>query len=313
MKKICYFFFLSSIFLSCNSKNEETKYYRGWLDTDYYEFTLKNKSIIGKSYDTYHRDKPETVSGITTKDSIFWSLNTDRKDGSYYYNGFVDKKGDIQLGDSLALTLIPKKEFDSIIKEAYFSKLVNKQKVFILDDYIFDIQVKNWNYHDAMGETFVFVKDKKTKKLLQTIKSDYFVFEKDLTFSYTDVNFDGKKDLSFYIGHLGNRGADAFNFYLFNNFKKQFEYSSEISRILSPASISNSKTKTIIDFNTGSCCTHYADKYKVEGNKITKIKKMLVHDNNDIEVTTEVLKNGVWIKDVKNYPLNFKKDFYENF
>lgn len=311
MKKIIFLLIIGSVLISCQ-KEVDIRYFQGWLRDDYYEFTIKDTMVLIKIFDTYHRDI-DSSKGYTNKDTIAWDINTDRDDGSYYRNGLIDKKGNIQLGDSLALRLIPKKEFDSIIKEAFHPKLVDKQKVFVMDDYIFHIKVKGWDYHDSKGTTYVFVKDRKTKKLLQTIKSKDFVFDNELFLGFSDVNFDGKKDLGFYIGNLGNYGAPASNYYLFNAENQQFEYNYEFSMILVYGSESNEKDKTITRFSKGSCCTHYADKYKIEGTKFNIIRKMFIEDDGNTTVTIEELKKGKWTKEIKHYPSDCKIDFYKNF
>jgi hypothetical protein len=311
MKKIAFLLTICFFIISCR-KEAEVKYFHGWLPNDYYEFTIKDTAVSLKIFDTGHRDI-DTLTGYANKDSIAWDINTDRRDGSYYYNGIINNKGDIHLEDSLALKSISKKEFDSIIKEAFHPKLVEKQKVFVMGNYIFDIKVKDWDYHDYKGTTYVFVKDKKTKKLLQTIKSKDFVFYNDISFWYEDLNFDGRKDLGFYIGNLGNYGAPATNYYLFNQENQHFEYSDEFSMIMTYGSESNAKDKTITSFSSGSLGTHYANKYKIEGTEFTLIKKMFIESDSKTSVTIEELKNGKWFKKTKYYPTNSKIDFYKGF
>lgn len=312
MKKISFLVIVSFISICCNKKTNDVRYFHGWLPNDYYEFTIKDTTVYLKIFDVYHRDIDSTT-GYINKNDIAWDINTDRKDGSYYYNGVIDKNGDILLDDSLALKSITKKEFDSIIKEAFHPKLVDKQKIFVIDDYIFDIKVKGWDYHDSKGETTVFIKDKKTKKLLQTIKSKDFVFNNEPFLGFSDVNFDGKKDLAFYIGNVGNTCAPASNYYLFNTKNQCFEYNDEFSMIMSYGSKSNKNEKTITRYSTGSLATHYAHKYKIDGNKFTLVKKMFIEDYANTTVIIEELKNGKWIKQVKYYPLNSKINFYKNF
>lgn len=300
------------ISICCNKKTNDVRYFRGWLADEYYQFTIKDTSVHLKIFDVYNKDIDSTT-GCVSKNSIAWDLNTDRKDGSYYYNGVIDKKGDILLDDSLALKSISKKVFDSVIEEAFHPKLVDKQKSFVIDDYIFDIKVKGWDYHNSKGETYVYIKDKKTKKLLQTIKSKNFVFNNELFLGYSDVNFDGKKDLAFYIGNLGNYGAPASDYYLFNSKNQHFEYNDEFSMIMSYGCKSNNIDKTITRYSSGSLATHYAHKYKIDGNTFTLIKKMFIESNADTTVIIEELKDGKWIKQVKQYPSNSKINFYKHF
>jgi hypothetical protein len=316
MKKLITTAFVCLAFASCK-KEAEVKYYQGWLPDDYYEFTIKDTAVFLKIFDTDHRDV-DSVTGYANKDTIAWDINTDRRDGSYYYNGIIDKNGAIRLDDSLALKSISKKEFDSIIKEAFHPKLVDKQQAVILDDYILHIKLKGWDYHNSKGETTVLIKDKKTKKLLQTIKSKDFIFEQDNLWNfvtYEDFNFDGIKDLSFYIGHLGYYCAPAENYYLFNPQKKRFEYNAEFSSIMLYGSKSNEKDKTITNFSSGSLGTHYQNKYQIEGTKFTLIKKVFIESGSGVEVTVEELRNGRWQKKVKHYSNKEadKIDFYKDF
>lgn len=325
------FFTCLLFFGSCKNKSSVSKpirhfYHSGWK---YYDITINDTLITGYEYNLYFRSK-DSISGTLIDNKITWTqidLSNNVSSNSNLGRFFSDKLEILLFSmysskDTVVLTPITMKEFKHKIDSTFYPKLTERQKSITLDEYILDIKIKDWNYQDGTGKTEVHIKDRKTNVLIQIIKSDKFIFNSDIAgVDYSDMNFDNKKDLMFYIGNLGNKQSPMSYYYLYNDNTKQFEYNEYLSEnIMSGVGSSvNAKEKTITRYSTGSCCTHYADKYKVQGNKFTHIKKMLVEhtglSDREVVVTTENLVNGKWIKKEKIYTEKQadKIDFYKNF
>jgi len=73
----------------------------------------------------------------------------------------------------------------------------------IIDEYRFQVIVRDWNPETFYGNSTIVIRNKLTNAVVQQINSDNFNFNQKLGFGYFDVNFDGINDLMFYNGNNG--------------------------------------------------------------------------------------------------------------
>ncbi|RZJ71899.1 hypothetical protein [Flavobacterium sp.] len=263
---------------------------------DYYHFIRTNDSIHGYKFSAYFREK-DSIVGVFRNDSLFFTrIDLSNKVASGDYLGIKKGNGFFVASDSINLQPIPEKDFNRIVDSTMNPKLSHLNKRLKKGDFIFEIDVQNWNPHERKGLTTVKVFDKKGN-YLQQFQSDQFEFpnEKKLDFEYADYNFDNQNDLAFFLGNIGNRNAVISEFYLFDKRNGKFIHSETLSGIASGMGTTwDEKRKRIISESSGG--GEYD--YKIHSSKDTNfvlLKKLRVNfgfRGDSVLVTRTTLKNG---------------------
>ncbi|WP_233194623.1 hypothetical protein, partial [Aquimarina sp. I32.4] len=274
---------------SCKLPLNEVNYYLGnriYSNDILYKINFNKDTLSGHViYLDQYLDEIDylPLQGLVTKDSVKWI--TERFNQDYFSNtGILSTTGEIKIQrnlvrtnekiDSVFLTKITLQDYKQKIQEALAPpELINIKKDTIIDNYLFELTVNNWNPETFYGNTTFIIKNKTTKKVLQTILSDNFWFNENLFFGFnTDYNFDGIKDLTFYNGNNGGYGTMTYDYYIYDINKDQFILNNDLSKIASGMGIEIvPDKKQIISYQKSGCCWHEKTTYAIINNKFCPI------------------------------------------
>ncbi|MDR1887840.1 MAG: hypothetical protein LBQ81_00360, partial [Zoogloeaceae bacterium] len=145
-------------------------------------------------------------------------------------------------------------------------------QVVTLRDYYLEYEVISSESNPYLSESLVRVFNKKTRKLVQTLKTDCFGGVENGekmarwvdVFGVGDFNFDGFEDFSCSEGIMGNVNA-SYAYFLFDPRQKKFREAFSLSGYGIDFDPVN---KTVTVESRGSCCSHERTVYRVKRDKL---------------------------------------------
>ena len=274
-----------------------------------YKIRFKNNSISGhEMYLGKYLDKVDSmpIRGIIGGMKIEWF--TYKRDSKIIFSkGKIDANEEIKVErtsvadstktDTIFLQKIDVETYDKKIAEALAPpKLITVRKDSVIGNYLFELEIKNWDIKTFYGNTTFVIKNKTTKEIIQTIRSDKFYFNYTFDFGYdTDFNFDGITDLHFYNGNNGDYGTATFDYYIYDRNKKQFIYNEDLVEMSGCTGITlDKKRKRVIAHAKSGCCWHQEEAYIPSGNKFILTKSLVVDHFKYNNVILKEKINGKW-------------------
>lgn len=314
IKSIISLLIILSFSLSCKEQLNGEKFYLGYRNNSdiLYKLIFNNDSITGEVvYLGKYLDSitPLPLKGTIKNTEVIWT-SYQYGDKRFLSSGQINSNNELSISrslirdsleiDSVFLKQINIETYNQKIKEALFPpKLITLKKDTTINNFLFELKVENWNPKTFYGNTTLKIKDKTSKKLIQTLSSDNFWFNENLYFGYeTDYNFDTITDLSFYNGDNGGYSTMTFDYYLFDKEKELFIRNKQLEEIARGMGIEvDASNKRIISYFKSGCCTHLTEAYSVNKNKYTLIKSLLVDElNNNIVIKDKVREKWKTIK-----------------
>ena len=193
------------------------------------------------------------------------------------------------------------------------------------------ITVQSCNGDDCGGKGTVKLIDKKTKQLFQTFESEDLslfldknqkptvnviqLYNEQSPLIFDDFNFDGTEDLAIRNGNQSGYGGPSYDVYVFNDTKKQFVPSDELTA-LAYGNLGMFQTdhtrKRLITYAKSGCCWHITTEYAVVPKKgLQKVYEMeedATGGGEFVKVTTRKLINNKWSSSTKKYKTD---DYYK--
>ncbi len=256
-------------------------------DTSQLKGYLKDSIITLYSFKS-GLDQDFEFTGILRKNKIFLTRR--------------DRATEKSFEDKFELNPISNEKYRLLIKKALSTPiLVNWNNDSIIDNYLFELNVKNWNPETMSGNSSIVIKEKESKKIIQVITSESFKsfnLNPYLSFQYEDVNFDNINDLIFYTGTNGSYMSPSYDYYIFNPTQKKFIFNKQLTDLGLGMGIEiDAKNKRILSFEKSGCCWHQQEGYIYQEDSLVLVKRMIV-DEMDI-VTIEKKIKGKWYKTQK--------------
>ncbi|MDR6403843.1 MULTISPECIES: XAC2610-related protein [Chryseobacterium] len=190
--------------------------------------------------------------------------------------------------------------------------------------YNISITSQNCNKESCDGPGTIKLIDKKTKKTIQSFKSEELSLSfdsngkiiYDIAVLVNDFNFDGQEDVAVQNGRNGAYGAASYDIYLYQPSNKMFKKDQNFSQILSQAVDFkvNSKKKNITTFSKSGCCVHQTTTYVINSKKQLEKSVEVIENSEDkkyVKVTTGRKVNNKWAETSKKYPAETYK-YLEN-
>jgi hypothetical protein len=123
-----------------------------------------------------------------------------------------------------------------------------------------------------------------------------------------DFNFDGREDVAIQNGNDGSYGSPSYDVYVYNQTKKMFVPSAELSALASDTvglfSVDH-KRKRIITFEKDGCCWHLTSEYAVipkKGlQKVNTKEEAIESDGNNVKVIINNWQKNSWHKTTHVY------------
>ncbi|WP_374461123.1 hypothetical protein [Chryseobacterium taeanense] len=194
------------------------------------------------------------------------------------------------------------------------------------DHYKVKINVENCDKEECQGNATIDLYEKKTSKLLQTLKSDDLnfylnenqkptvniiqLYNEQSPLIFDDFNFDGTEDLAIRNGNESGYGGPSYDVYVFNITKKQFVLSEELTGLAHDnlgMFNTDSERKRLITYSKSGCCWHLTTEYSVLPQRgLFKVYELEedATGGEKVKVTKREFINDKWITNVKTYPIN---------
>ncbi len=262
----------------------KTRYYQEFPGPSFhenlYEFNFNIDYIYGHrvTVSKYHETiDTAKVHGWIKNNKLKWYLNN-----LHIEKGRMDSAGDIEIASEYDnsksfLKQIDAEIFHNKINEVLFPKLITLKGDTVIGNYLFEIEVNDWNEYTNYGNTTVVIKDKSTKEVIQTITSDRFWFSPFLYFGYdTDYNFDNINDLYFYNGNNGGYGTPTYCYYIYDKKLNKFIYNQQLEYLAACMGMKVDKAKKrIISYAKSGCCWHKQEAYVAKGDTFILMKRLV--------------------------------------
>ena len=332
MRKLVYIFtivFTTLLIISCKKKHELNPYYLA-LDEDKNQFALfqikiKKDSVFGNVFWINRKDTTQIKGYLKDSVLIFRTYRNDI-DENFEYEGIIKTGSEIFLKrrevdsifkpDNFILKTISFEKYSLIQKKVLAPpKLLELKKDTIIGEYLFELKVKNWNPETMLGNTTFTIKNKKSNETLQTIISNEFNFNKHLSYGFSDINFDGINDLTFFTGFRGSYGTQTYDYYIYNTEKNKFVFNKQLTDIASGMGIEfDTVKKRILSFEKSGCCWHKEEAFVFKGDSLMLIKRMTIDEKEDVTIENKI--KGKWhktYKKVEDFKTNKDSDIWKNF
>ncbi|MBL0332446.1 MAG: hypothetical protein IPP08_02160 [Chlorobiota bacterium] len=200
------------------------------------------------------------------------------------------------------------------------------------ENYYSKITVEKCEDGTCSGKGTISIFVKSTKSLFQILSSDDLYFSLDVSNSpsvnvvelygeqspliFDDFNFDGTEDLAIRNGNNSGYSGPSYDVYVYNANKKQFVFSSELTKLVTDnlgMFLVDHTNKRITTFSKSGCCWHLTTQYVVVPKKgLVKVYELIEDATNSngktVLVTTSSLINGKWIKSSKKFKM---KEYYK--
>jgi hypothetical protein len=307
---------LHSYYLALDEQNEKFALF---------EIRLSNDSINGSVFWINRKDTSQLKGYL--KDSVFiFNSFKNGVDEDFEFTGILrsnkifltrrDRNTDSDFEDKFELNSISSKEYQLLIKKTLAPPvLINLKKDTIIDDYLFEVNVKNWNPETMYGNSSIVIKEKESKRITQVIYSGSFNFNRNMSFDYRDLNFDHIKDLIFYTGNNGSYMSQTFDYYIFNPDKNKFIFNKQLTEIGSGMGIEiDTINKRILSFQKSGCCWHQQEGYVFKKDSLILVKKMTIDEMEVVTIEQNI--NGKWHKTqkkVSEFKIKEGSDIWEIF
>lgn len=328
--KVVLLFIMLNLYGSCNNKPELGTYYY-IQNYALFELNSANDNLIGEVFFFYDKDtfqiRGHKSDTFGYKLNLYKVLGNHQPDREYFVSKKNNRwmlffKSDYQdYIDTFVLTPISK-TVHGIIQNHYTKppQLRTLYRDTIIDEYRFQLIVRDWNPQTFYGKSTVVIRDKYTNTILQKINSDKFHFNYSLSFSYFDMNFDGINDLMFYNGNNGAYMTVTYDYFLFDKKANQLVLSEQLAEIAGGMGISfDEDEKRIISYGRGSCCWHIQQAFVFRNNRFEEVKSLVFDQqgSTDFDGYHEkfVIKhkiNGVWKTKVISTTSSFDEAFIDS-
>jgi hypothetical protein len=314
---------------ACKEKGTINSYYLA-IDEQNEKFALfeikhSNDTISGSIFWINNKDTSQLKGYL--KDSIitFHSFKSGL-DEDFEFTGILrrnkifltrrDIDAEIDFKDKFELNPISNEKYQLLIKQTLSTPvLVNFKKDTIIDNYLFELNVKNWNPETLYGNSSIVIKEKESKKIIQVMTSESFNFNPNLSFEYKDVNFDNINDLIFYTGNNGSYMSPSFDYYIFNPTQNKFIFNKQLTDIGLGMGIEiDTKNKRILSFEKSGCCWHQQEGYIYKEDSLILVKRMIVDEMEVVTIEKKI--NGKWHKTqkkVSDFKYKEESDIWEIF
>ena len=208
---------------------------------------------------------------------------------------------------------------------------------------VFEIKKGSKNYDASIdvhcendecdGQAKIILYKKATNTLVQVFKSDDLtmyldkkqkpsvnviqLYDEQSALIFDDFNFDGTEDIAIRNGNKGSYGGPTYDVYVFNQTRKKFMLSEELSTLTREnlgMFQNDPQRKRIITFNKSGCCYHITSEYAVVPQKGLVPIYELIEDarsisGDKVKVTERYLLKGKWREKTKYYPID---QYYKN-
>ncbi len=332
-RRISFYFALFTAFIvygSCKNRPQLGEYYY-IQNYAIFELNSTNDGLIGKAFFFYGKDTFQ-IRGHESDQfgyelNLYRDLSNDEPDRAYFVSNENNKwmlllKLDYR--DYIdTFVLIPISKTVHGIIENHYTKPPELRTLYrdtIIDEYRFQVIVRDWNPETFYGNSTIVIRNKLTNAVVQQINSDNFNFNQKLGFGYFDVNFDGINDLMFYNGNNGAYMTMTYDYYLFDKKANRFVLNEQLAEIAGGIGITfDEENKRIISYGRGSCCWHIQRAYIFRNNRFEEVKSLVFdqqgsstfdgyHEKFDMKHKV----NGVWKTKVISTTSVFDESFIDS-